>query len=223
MSERVGAIRLGTPDSEVFLGRDMGHQREYSEDVAGLVDDEVRRMIDSAHDEAWHILNEYRSVLDSLASELLERETLNQAELAEVFASVVKRDPRPVWLSSEDRPVSDLPPVQTKLELAQGQGPMAPQDEAAAAGDETVSGPIAPGGEPAPGTGRPEENSASGLYDQAVDGGGHRGPATQDGGTHPGGPATDGWGQPGGAVPGPEQPGGAPSGPEQPGPPEEPR
>ena len=236
MSERVGAIRLGTPDGEVFLGRDMGHQREYSEDVAGLVDDEVRRMIDSAHDEAWQILNEYRHVLDYLAAELLERETLNQAELAEVFTAVVKRDPRPVWLSSEDRPVSDIPPVQTKLELAQGQGAMVPQDEAAAAGDETVSGPIAPGGEPAPGTGRPEESSASGLYDQAVDGGGHPGPAPHTGETHPGGPATEGWGQPGGAVPGPEQSGPEQAGPGQagphdsgtpgagePGPPEEPR
>src|SRR5690625_2307153 len=66
MSERVGAIRLGTPDSEVFLGRDMGHPREYSEDVAGLVDEEVRRLIDSAHDEAWQILNDYRQVLDNL-------------------------------------------------------------------------------------------------------------------------------------------------------------
>src|SRR5699024_11856360 len=111
---------------------------------AGLVDEEVRRLIDSAHDEAWQILNDYRQVLDNLASELLERETLNQAELAEVFASVVKRDPRPVWLSSEDRPVSDLPPVQTPVERAQGQGPMAPQDQAAAAGDDTTTGPVAP-------------------------------------------------------------------------------
>ena len=226
MSERVGAIRLGTPDSEVFLGRDMGHQREYSEDVAGLVDEEVRRMIDSAHDEAWQILNEYRHVLDSLATELLERETLNQAELAEVFAAVVKRDPRPVWLSSDDRPVSDLPPVQTPLELSQGQQPMEPQDEAAAAGDDTATGPIAPGGEPAPGTRRPEQAETSGLYDQAVDGGAHPGGAVPDGGAHPGGTPHQGWGQPGGEATGPGQPG--QPGPEepgagQPGRPEEPR
>ena len=144
MSERVGAIRLGTPDSEVFLGRDMGHQREYSEDVAGLVDEEVRRLIDSAHDEAWQILNEYRHVLDNLALELLERETLNQAELAEVFEAVTKRDPRPVWLSSEDRPVSQLPPVQSSRERAAGQDAQLPQDEAAAAGDDPDTG-IEPG------------------------------------------------------------------------------
>src|SRR5699024_8957501 len=104
--------------------------------VAGLVDEEVRRLIDSAHDEAWQILNEYRHVLDNLALELLERETLSQSELAEVFAAVHKRDPRPVWLSSEDRPVSQLPPVQSSRELAAGEGAQVPQDEAAAAGDD---------------------------------------------------------------------------------------
>ncbi|WP_022918421.1 ATP-dependent zinc metalloprotease FtsH [Ruania albidiflava] len=223
MSERVGAIRLGTPDSEVFLGRDMGHPREYSEDVAGLVDEEVRRLIDSAHDEAWQILNEYRQVLDDLAAELLERETLNQAELAEVFASVVKRDPRPVWLSSEDRPVSDIPPVQTPVERAQGQGQMAPQDEAAAAGDDTVPGPVAPGGEPAPGTQRPQEEpvvgpydqatsphtQGTGLYDQTADGGAHPGQVPHDGGAHPGSTPTQGWPHPGGANAGEPHPGAA--------------
>ena len=56
MSERIGAIKLGQEQGEVFLGRDMGHQRDYSEDVAGIVDEEVRRFIESAHDEAWHAL-----------------------------------------------------------------------------------------------------------------------------------------------------------------------
>ncbi|MBZ2197214.1 ATP-dependent zinc metalloprotease FtsH [Occultella gossypii] len=136
MSERVGAIRLGQADGEVFLGRDMGHQREYSEDVAGLIDDEVRRFIDSAHDEAWEILTHYRQVLDDLALALLERETLNQAELAEVFVPITKRQPRPVWLSSQHRAVSDVPPVQSPREIASGAVPMLPQDQAAAAGDD---------------------------------------------------------------------------------------
>ncbi|SEE92053.1 ATP-dependent zinc metalloprotease FtsH [Ruania alba] len=154
MSERVGAIRLGTADSEVFLGRDMGHQREYSEDVAGLVDDEVRRLIESAHDEAWTVLTEYRHVLDALALALLERETLNQAELAEVFTPVVKRDPRPVWLSSQERTVSHIPPVQTPVEIAQGQEPMPPQDEVAAAGEDGLPGQV-----PAPNPTPPEPST----------------------------------------------------------------
>ncbi|WP_328294480.1 ATP-dependent zinc metalloprotease FtsH [Kineococcus sp. NBC_00420] len=111
MSERVGAIKLGSSGGEVFLGRDMGHERDYSEGVAGIVDEEVRRLIESAHDEAWEVLVEHRQVLDDLVVALLDKETLNQAELAEIFAPVVKRPQRPVWLSSERRHVSDIPPV----------------------------------------------------------------------------------------------------------------
>src|SRR5690625_4698881 len=123
MSERVGALRLGQADGEVFLGRDMGHEREYSEEVAGLVDGEGRRLIDSAHDEAWEIRTEYREVLDELARRLLEEETLDAQELAEVFEPVVKRDPRPVWLSSQKRAVSDIPPVNVpaKMDLPAGE------------------------------------------------------------------------------------------------------
>jgi cell division protease FtsH len=114
----VGAIKLGQGAGEVFLGRDYGHQRDYSEEVAGVVDEEVRRLIEAAHDEAWEILVENRPVLDSLVLALLERETLNKEELSEIFATVVKRPPRPVWLSSDRRSVSDIPPVLSPAEKA---------------------------------------------------------------------------------------------------------
>jgi len=142
MSERVGAIKLGTGSGEPFMGRDMGHTRDYSESVAGTVDHEVRRLVEAAHDEAWEVLVQYRDVLDHLVLELLEKETLNQAELAEIFAPVVKREPREVWLSSEQRAVSHRPPVLTDAEKAAmpkdtlGQPIVVPQDEAAAASDE---------------------------------------------------------------------------------------
>jgi len=116
MSERVGAIKLGRSSGEVFLGRDMGHERDYSEEVAGVVDDEVRRLIEAAHDEAWEALVENRDVLDNLVLALLEKETLNRGELAEIFAAVRKRPVRPVWLSSERRAVSDIPPVLSPAE-----------------------------------------------------------------------------------------------------------
>jgi len=118
MSERVGAIKLGNAGGEVFLGRDMGHERDYSEGVAEIVDEEVRRLIEAAHDEAWEILVEHRQVLDDLVVALLDKETLNQAELAEIFAPVVKRAQRPVWLSSDRRHVSDIPPVKGPNEAA---------------------------------------------------------------------------------------------------------
>jgi len=119
MSERIGAIKLGQDSGgEVFLGRDMGHQRDYSESVAGVVDEEIRRLIEAAHDEAWHALNDNRDVLDHLVLELLEHETLAKGQLTDIFANVVKRPARPVWLSSDRRHVSDQPPVMTPAERA---------------------------------------------------------------------------------------------------------
>ena len=147
MSERVGAIKLGSGSGEVFLGRDVGHERDYSEGVAEIVDEEVRRLIEAAHDEAWEVLVEHRAVLDALVLELLEKETLNREQLAQIFAPVEKRALRPVWLSSARRLVSDAPPVLTPGERAamanghvNGSSRMAPQDEAAAASGESPAG-----------------------------------------------------------------------------------
>ncbi|MDQ2851969.1 MAG: ATP-dependent zinc metalloprotease FtsH, partial [Actinomycetota bacterium] len=118
MSERVGAIKLGSGGGEPFMGRDMGRERDYSEDLAGVVDEEVRRLIEAAHDEAWHALNDNRDLLDELVLELLEKETLNEKALAVIFAKVNKRPHRRVWLSSDARNVSDRPPVLTPAEQA---------------------------------------------------------------------------------------------------------
>ena len=93
MSEQVGAIKLGQSQGEPFLGRDMGHQRDYSEKIAGVVDEEVRKLVDAAHDEAWIAVNDNRDLLD-LVLELLEKETLNAAELAELFSGISKRPVR---------------------------------------------------------------------------------------------------------------------------------
>ena len=143
MSDRVGAVKLGQDSGEVFMGRDMGHGRDYSEEVAAVVDVEVRRFMDFAHDEAWQILQQYRPVLDELVTQLLDRETLNQAELAEIFAPVVKREPREVWLADPERGVSDIPPVQTAAEKAASNGQtVVPQDEAAAARPEHPAAPV---------------------------------------------------------------------------------
>ncbi|QGN58381.1 ATP-dependent zinc metalloprotease FtsH [Nostocoides sp. HKS02] len=122
MSERVGAIKLGQSAGEVFLGRDMGHQRDYSEEVASVVDKEVRGLIDHAHDEAWHVINDNRDILDRLVLDLLEHETLNAKELAAIFEPVRKRPLRPTWLSSDTRLLSDQPPVLTPAEVAAQNG-----------------------------------------------------------------------------------------------------
>ena len=94
MSEKLGARKFGQENGEVFLGRDMGHQRDYSEEIASTIDDEVRRLIESSHDEAWEILVEYRDVLDDLVLELMEKETLQKDQVLRIFAQVQKRPQR---------------------------------------------------------------------------------------------------------------------------------
>ena len=122
MTERLGAIKLGQDSGEVFLGRDMGHQRDYSEDVAALVDEEVKKLIENAHDEAWEILVDNRDILDRLVLELLEKETLDKAQIATVFADVRMRPPRPAWTGSSRRIPSDVPPVRSPKELTAANG-----------------------------------------------------------------------------------------------------
>ena len=111
MSSNIGSVKLGSGSGEMFLGRDMGSQRDYSERLSEQVDAEVRTLIENAHNEAWEVLNENRDILDRLATALLEKETLDHTELAEIFTDVKKMPERPQWLSSTKRPVSALPPV----------------------------------------------------------------------------------------------------------------
>ncbi|MGN6324586.1 ATP-dependent zinc metalloprotease FtsH [Pseudolysinimonas sp.] len=112
MSSEIGSVKLGQSQGEVFLGRDMGHQRDYSEELAEKVDLEVRKLVEAAHDEAYQVINDNRDILDALAQELLEKETLDHEQLARIFADVRKLPERPQWLSSTKRPVSDLPPIE---------------------------------------------------------------------------------------------------------------
>ncbi|MEO5921821.1 MAG: ATP-dependent zinc metalloprotease FtsH [Pseudolysinimonas sp.] len=111
MSANIGAVKLGSSGGEVFLGRDMGHQRDYSEEIAEKVDNEVRLLIEQAHDEAWTVLNKNRDILDTLAKELMEKETLDHLQLADLFVKAKKLDERPQWLSSDKRPLSKVPPI----------------------------------------------------------------------------------------------------------------
>ena len=111
MTERLGAIKLGTSDGEPFLGRDYGHQRDYSEEVAAIVDEEIRSLIANAHQEAFDILVANRDVLDQLVVELLERETLLKDDIAKLFTKLKRVKPRPAWTGSADRIPSNQPPV----------------------------------------------------------------------------------------------------------------
>jgi cell division protease FtsH len=118
MSSKLGAVRYGTEHGDPFLGRSMGTQADYSHEVAQIIDDEVRKLIEAAHTEAWEILTEYRDVLDVLAGELLEKETLHRAELAAIFADVKKRPRLTMFDDFGGRVPSEKPPIKTPGELA---------------------------------------------------------------------------------------------------------
>jgi cell division protease FtsH len=90
MSDRLGPQQLGKPRGEVFLGREQGHEADYSAEVASVVDAEVRRLIDHAHDRARAILTTHRATLDEIATRLVEKETLEDADLAEIFGPLDK-------------------------------------------------------------------------------------------------------------------------------------
>jgi cell division protease FtsH len=122
MTERLGPIKFGQDNGEVFLGRDMGHQRDYSEEVAAVVDEEVKKLVSAAHDEAWEILVENRDVLDELVLALLDKETLGKDEVAEVFTALKRRASRPAWVGSSRRTPIDRPPVRSPRELAAANG-----------------------------------------------------------------------------------------------------
>ncbi|WP_304999905.1 MULTISPECIES: ATP-dependent zinc metalloprotease FtsH [Micrococcaceae] len=170
MSSVIGSVKLGSGNSEPFMGRDAGASGpEYSDELAAKIDAEVRSLIDSAHDEAYEILTQNRDVLDRLAFELLDKETLNEHEIAEIFKDVRKRPLREVWLSKETRPVSSMPPITTPAEKqeaaeagAEDPENMAPQDQAVAAKPEhplevpeNSSGATPPESGPQPGPGEP--------------------------------------------------------------------
>jgi cell division protease FtsH len=117
MTERLGAIKLGEGNSEPFLGRDFGHQRNYSEDVAAIVDEETKLLLAAAHQEAFDILEENRHVLDALVLALLDKETLDKSEIAEIFEALRMRPTRPAWTGSPDRRPSEIPAVEIPEEI----------------------------------------------------------------------------------------------------------
>lgn len=115
MTEAVGLQRIGKRSGNPFLGRENNQISDHSEEIAGVVDGEVRRLIDEAHGTATEILTLHRDVLDKLAEALVERETLDVPELLEIFGSA------PSWGSSppQSRVVDDTDDGQVVTEQAE--------------------------------------------------------------------------------------------------------
>lgn len=85
MSEKLGPMTYGTDEEEVFVGRDFGRTRNYSEKVAAAIDEEMRTLIDRAYSKAEQILKDNMNVLHRVAEALLEKETLDGKEFEEIF------------------------------------------------------------------------------------------------------------------------------------------
>ena len=128
MTEKIGAIKLGASEGEPFLGRSYGHQRDYSEEIAGIVDGEIRNLIENAHQEAYEILVANRDILDDLVEVLLEKETLLKDEIEMIFKKVRLVSKRPAWTGSDSRKPSTQPPV--ALSPAKPQAPVVEEEEA---------------------------------------------------------------------------------------------
>jgi cell division protease FtsH len=87
MSERLGPVAFGRKQQMIFLGRDIGEQRDYSERVGALIDEEIHRLLAEALAGATSILREHRSLLDRMARELIGRETLDAQALDLIFSN----------------------------------------------------------------------------------------------------------------------------------------
>jgi len=111
MSQKIGAISLGSGSSEPFLGRELATHSNYSNEMAQQVDAEVSAILDKALDEAHKAINLNRVVLDKLAKALLEKETLNQDEIAKIFKTVKKIPARTTWRSSTKRTGTNKGPI----------------------------------------------------------------------------------------------------------------
>src|SRR5699024_7591702 len=151
---------------EPFAGRGYGGGDEYGDSTLSSIDREVRTLIDSAHADAYWALTRNRDVLDNLAYQLLERETLDQAALAAIFADVTKRPVREVWLAHDDRPVSERGPItpptsQSDRNTGEGSGGAeVDTTDLPGAGPSGVRGPNVPHNPPGPQN--PNDPGASG-------------------------------------------------------------
>ena len=96
MSDKLGPLQYGKPEAEVFLGRDYSKNQDLSDEVAAAVDEEVRFLITQAHDEARIILSTHEDALHRIADALLDKETVDSKDVAELFYDV------PKWEHADD-------------------------------------------------------------------------------------------------------------------------
>jgi cell division protease FtsH len=151
MSERVGLIAVGDSEQEVFLGRELTQRREVSEHTARLVDEEIKRILDEAHERAREVLEANRELLESIAQALLERETLDRDDIDRLdrgdvlppmkgstpLEEVPERAPAALAPAASDAPPAAVPAEQRagkRAEAGEAAGSPAPAARINAAG-----------------------------------------------------------------------------------------
>ena len=108
-SRTLGPVVYGQPEGEVFLGRDFGQQRNYSENVAKEIDEEIRELIDKAYEEARRILTEHRDQLDLIANYLMEYEKVNGEKFEKLMKGEMTFTPRSEEKNISEKPAEQLP------------------------------------------------------------------------------------------------------------------
>jgi cell division protease FtsH len=121
MSEALGPMTFGQKEELVFLGKEIGEQRDYSEAVAEQIDEEVRKIVQGAHEEANAVLTKHREELDRIANTLMEVETLNAEQFVQLFEGTAENVPEPSRstppASGADQPVDRKAPERPKPAL----------------------------------------------------------------------------------------------------------
>jgi cell division protease FtsH len=119
MSDELGPLALGKKEELVFLGREISEQRNYSDEVAYKIDQEIRRLIDEAYERAETVLTVHMDRLKAIADLLIERETIDAEEMESLFT-----DPRPVPVL-QGPPYGDVPVAQAARSILPGDTPVA--------------------------------------------------------------------------------------------------
>jgi len=108
MSDQLGPLQYGKPAGEVFLGRDYTRSQDYSDEVAASIDAEIRALVNAAHEEARQIISAHRDALDAMVEALLENETVDRDQVAELFKDV------PKWEHTSSGSLRIQPPAETQ-------------------------------------------------------------------------------------------------------------
>jgi cell division protease FtsH len=119
MSERLGPRVFGHDRSQPFLGREFSAEPDYSDEIAREIDDEVRRIVEDAHQASKDILSEHRDQLDTISKILLERETIE----ADEFIALLEGKPEDEVFAEEEAPPPEAPPVEEKGTAREGPKP----------------------------------------------------------------------------------------------------